>query len=215
MRSKLCLSLGLLAVFGHVPPHPIIQVDCSPCVFPLSSPEWPCQFLPMVTEEAWGVGTTQPCHLGPDQRDPALAWQEPWPWKATVSMELESKAWSTSWVARGRVAAYPEWGSFKANGSSNLAEEMLKIFEQGSETCKNPMSEIKGKWEKKHARNAETKAKGRRGGGNVEPNTSLEDLHPVGTSLDIFLGHRYAFLWPQSICWHSQPLHWTINTGWE
>lgn len=68
-------------------------------VFPLPPSDWPCHVAPVVTEEAWGSGTTQPCHLSPDQRGPCprltgvKALDE-------ASAALESGAWSTLRVAR-------------------------------------------------------------------------------------------------------------------
>lgn len=79
--------------------HPVIGKLQITGVFPLPPSDWPCHIVPVVTEEAWGSGTTQPCHLSPDQRGPCSGLTGV---KALdeASTELESGAWSTLRGAR-------------------------------------------------------------------------------------------------------------------
>lgn len=74
--------------------HPVIGKLQIMGVFPLPPSDWPCHIAPVVTKEAWGSGTTQPCHLSPDQRGPCSGLTGV---KALdeASTELESGAWST------------------------------------------------------------------------------------------------------------------------
>lgn len=104
--------------------HPVIGKLLITGVFPLPPSDWPCHIAPVVTEEAWGSGTTQPCHLSPDQRGPCSGLTGV---KALdeASTELESGAWST--LRGGKKVVYPQRGSF--GGSSLLSQETLKICE--------------------------------------------------------------------------------------
>lgn len=39
------------------------RLEMITAALPVPALEWPCHILPVLTEEAWGAGTTQPCHL--------------------------------------------------------------------------------------------------------------------------------------------------------
>lgn len=66
--------------------------------FPRTSPDWPCQNLPLVTQNPWGSGNTQSPHCSPDERDPVPVWQLPrLPFTAISSMKLDSGCCSAPW----------------------------------------------------------------------------------------------------------------------
>lgn len=155
-------------------------------------------YSPVATEEAWGAGTTQPCHLSPDQRDPAEVWQEPrTSMKATFSMELESSI----------CIGYAGWGSSPGNGlhpvllsslkrcSGHLGREVRFVS-----TCN---LEKLVKWRVSERRSMSGMLKQKHGEGEAVEMWSLTCLQRISTQTELqwemFLGLSPAFLRTQSI----------------
>lgn len=165
-------------------------------LLPLPSHEWPCHLLPVVTEEAWGAGTTQPCHLRLHERDAT---------PAKVLDEAYSGRGAREQSLGGKIAVYPAWWGSFIEATARIGSLSLKrcwryvcAGEWHSWVC-NLERDV---WNESERRSMPGMLNQKHGEGEVVEMWSVTCLWRISTQTTlqwgVFLGRVTAFLWPQS-----------------